>query len=97
VLADDVHRRATLAQLAAQVGEVRIAGHQADGVRAVVEQGLQRIEGQHDVRGLLTPRGSRDHGASVNTLSLKPVLPMPTQERWMRLKFSVARDTDFSA
>src|SRR5690606_20203678 len=42
VLADDVHRRATLAQLTTQVGEVRIAGHQAEGVRGVVEQGFQR-------------------------------------------------------
>jgi len=48
-LSDDANRGAALPQLAAEVGEVRIARHQAEGVGPLIEHRLQGIEGQRDV------------------------------------------------
>jgi hypothetical protein len=55
-LAHDVNGGSPFAQLAAQVGEVRVAGDQAEGVGPAVKQGLLGVQRQGNV-GRVLPRG----------------------------------------
>jgi hypothetical protein len=52
-LPDDADRGATFAQLAAQVSEVGVAGHEAESIGATVEMGLERIQRQRDIGSVL--------------------------------------------
>jgi len=71
---------ATLAQLAAQVGEVGIAGDEAEGFGAIVEEGFERVQRERDVRGVLA-RGVLVLQAGREGLSHQRLLPAVGKRR----------------
>ena len=77
-LAHDAHQRAALAQLAAQVGEVRVAGHQAEHFDPLVEQQLHGIQRQGDIGGVLAA-GVLVLQARSERLFDQLVAPLPAQ------------------